>query len=364
MNEVKKNRFKLLIVILVIIAAAHVVVFKFFVFPAAKPAPLPEIVAPPPPEPPKFRFRRPSDNPNFGLPFNYATAVDGDLANLPLSKGATSGFMVDMNTRNVLWMKNRNRSVPIASMVKMMTMLVTMEALEEHPEWSLDMPVQVTKGATQVARTGVIWLDTRETISLRNLLQAVAIKSANDAAYQVGEVIGGGDINSFIAKMNQRARELGMPGTSFVNTNGLPNKSGKDSLSTTEGMVILGERLLEYPDVMEWAGTQQTFIERQVGKIRKTELTSTNRLVNPRYPGVDGLKTGYTKAAGCCLTFSCLRNGRRIIGAITGFSSSRDRDNFARKLLDWGYERAVAIESGKAEPPKAAPVTTPGAKKR
>ncbi len=360
MNEISKTRIKLVAVILIVIVLAHIVIIKMIV--PSKPAPVKEETDQTKTEEKapviSYRYRKLSENQNFGKPFDHSTAVDGNLANQPLSAGATSGFMVDLNTRKVLWMKNQTRSVPIASMVKMMTLLVAFEQLESHPEWSIEMPVKITAGATKVARTGIIWLDTRETMPLIDLLRATTIKSANDAAYQVAETLGGGDINAFIARMNQRAGELGMPGTSFVSPNGLPSKANGNSLSTAEGMVILGERLLEYPPVMEWASTQQTFI-----RDGKTELTNTNKLVNPRWPGVDGLKTGYTNDAGSCLTFTVLRNGKRLMGCVTGYGSSVDRDRFCRKLIDWGYERAAEIDAGKLAPPKPAPVSAAAAKK-
>ena len=359
MNEISRARIKLLVVLLAVVALVHVLIFKFFVIPAAPEDPdgipaEPEVNITVQPRQ-NFRFRKLSDNPNFGTPFRRESAVDGNLANLPLSRGATSGFLVDLGSREVLWMKDPQRSVPIASMVKMMTLLVAFESLEDHPEWNLDTPVKITSGATKVARTGIIWLDTRETLPLRELLMALTIKSANDAAWQVAEFTGGGDVNAFVRRMNERAAELGMPGTNFINPNGLPNKSGANSLSTAEGMVILGERLLEYPDILGWTSTQQTFIRNG-----KTELTNTNNLVRPRWPGVDGLKTGYTRDAGFCLTFTCLRDGRRLLGCVTGFKTARDRDRFVRKLLDWGFERSAEIAAGKKEPPAAGPVTSSG----
>ncbi len=360
MNEIAKTRIKLIVAILIVIALAHVVVIKMIVPSKPKeeePAKTEKVEETKKPVV-TYRYRKPSENPNFGKDFDRSTAVDGNLANLPLSAGATSGFMVDLDTRKVLWMKNPGRSVPIASMVKMMTLLVAFEELEKRPDWSLEMPVQITAGATKVARTGIIWLDTRESMPLGDLMKAAAIKSANDAAYQIAETVGGGDIAAFIAKMNRRAAELKMPGTSFVSPNGLPSKANGNTLSTAEGMVILGERLLEYPPMMEWASTKQTFI-----RGGKTELTTTNKLINPHWPGVDGLKTGYTNDAGSCLTFTALRNGKRVMGCVTGFGSSVDRDRFCRKLIDWGYERAAEIDAGKLTPPAAGPVTAAAPKK-
>ncbi|MBQ4336144.1 MAG: D-alanyl-D-alanine carboxypeptidase, partial [Lentisphaeria bacterium] len=189
-------------------------------------------------------------------------------------------------------------------------------------------------------------------------------KSANDAAYQIAEVAGNGSVDNFIAQMNRRAASLQMPGTRFMNPHGLPNRDGSHSVSSAMGMVILGERLLEYPDLMEWVGTQRTFIGRPMVKGGKTELRNTNRLVVPRYPGVDGMKTGYTRAAGFCLTFSAVRDGRRLMGCVTGFPTAKERDIFARRLLDWGFLRAAEIAAGKTAPPSASAVTAPVQRKK
>ena len=99
-------------------------------------------------------------------------------------------------------------------------------------------------------------------------------------------------------------------------------------------MVMLGEQLLQYPQLMQWCNLQSASIREG-----KTIFVNTNKLVNPRYPGVDGLKTGYIRASGSCLTFSAVRNQRRIMGCVTGFKSSRDRDRFCRRLLDWAYKQ-------------------------
>ena len=171
-------------------------------------------------------------------------------------------------------------------------------------------------------------------------MKAVTIKSANDAAVQVAEFIGG-DVDSFVNRMNLRAQTLGMTNSHFVSPCGLPDKKKGNSLSCARDMVVLAEQLLEYPDVMRWSTTKQDFIRE--GE-KKTMLTTTNKLVNPRWPGVDGLKTGFINASGYCLTFSVLRDGRRIVGCVTGFKSARDRDRFSRKLIDWGYARAAALK--------------------
>lgn len=290
----------------------------------------------PPPAEVKLRYRQPSTNPAFGKPLDFSQARHGDLPSslVPGSSGAVTGIVVDMNTRRVLWEKDSDKPVKLASMVKMMTMLLTFEELERNYSIDLSTPVRITQTARDVPRTGVLYLDPKETFPLSDLLKGTAIKSANDAATMIAEFIGG-SVPAFVERMNQRAAELGLTATHFINPCGLTDPKRGDSVGSARDMVILGERLLEYPVLMEWLSTRAASI-REGDK--KTIFTNTNRLINPtRYPGVDGLKTGYFRAAGSCLTFSVLRNNRRIIGCVTGFKRSTDRDRFCRKLIDWAY---------------------------
>ncbi|MDR0931630.1 MAG: D-alanyl-D-alanine carboxypeptidase [Victivallales bacterium] len=294
---------------------------------------------------PKYRYKRTPSNPLFGKPFDFKYAKHGDFSEkeIPGSKGATSGIMVDLSTRKVLWEKNSSKQLPIASMVKMMTLFLAFEELEANPTLSLNSPVRISPEVLKVQRTGIIWLDPRETLPLSDLMKAATIKSANDAAVQIALFFSQGNIEEFITKMNAKALEMGMIGSNFVSPCGLPDKVKGNSLSTAQDMVILGERLLEeYPQYIKWSTTQLDYI--RTGE-KRTMLNATNKLVNPRYPGVDGLKTGYTDDAGYCLTFSVLRNGRRIVGCVTGFPSARrGRDPFCRKLIDWGYKRATELD--------------------
>ncbi len=321
---------------------------------AAIEADLLKLGATPEPPPPPARFRQTPSNPRFGQPFDRSQAKVGDL-NFPGGGGrkptssadATSGILVDLNSRKVLWEKNPDKSVPIASMVKMMTMLLAMEGLEAHPEWNLNTPIPVTRIATKVPRTGVIYLDVRETLPFSDYMKAIAVKSANDAAYQMAEFIGEGDADKFIARMNSRARELGMTGSKFISPCGLPDRERGNSLSTAADLVKLSEELLQYPTVMEYTSLQTAELKRDLVPGGKTLLTTTNKLVNPRWPGVDGLKTGYIDESGFCVTVSCLRNGRRLIAVVTGYKTANDRDRFCRQLLNWGYDRAQELEQGR-----------------
>ncbi len=294
-----------------------------------------------------WRYKNPSNDPEFGTPFHFEHAKRGDFSarEIPGSSGAKTGIMIDLSTRNVLWEKNSTKQVPIASMVKMMTLYTAFEELEENPKLSLDSSVKISPEVLKVPRTGIIWLDPRETFPLSDLMKAAAIKSANDAAVQIAMFLGNGSQEAFVAKMNAKALELGMTSSNFVSACGLPDRKKGNSVSTAQDLMILAEHLLQYPQYLEWSSTRLDYIRE--GE-KRTMLNTTNRLVNSRYPGVDGLKTGYTDDAGYCLTFSVLRNGRRIIGCVTGFdSASKGRDPFCQKLIEWGYKRAAELEQKK-----------------
>lgn len=312
------------------------------------------------PEPEKKKpvliYRKaPDDVPGFGTPFDFSTARHGDLPDYyaPGSRGAKSGIVVDLSTRKVLWEKNCRLKTGTASMAKLMTLLLFMEYIDANEELTLDTETIVPKGVMNVPRTGVVYLAPGEKFKFSDIVKAASIKSANDAAEMLALTVAQ-DSKSFAALMNKRALELGMNSTNFINAHGLTekNKDGKYVFptSTVLDMVILGEKLLAYPVLMEYFSTQQSSL-----RVHKPLVyTNTNKLINPRYPGVDGMKTGFTRAAGFCLVFSAKRNGKRIMGCVTGFKSRVDRDRFCRKLVDWAFEpeKKIAVQKKSQAPGK------------
>ena len=342
MDEVTKTRIKVLTGLAVIVVLVHLILIKIFVFGGAKTeaedkkfsGKTPEPVVAAPVKTPVGRYFVPSKNPRFGTALDYSGSIRGNLPEkmVPGSAGARSGIIVDMDTRKVLWEKNSSRAVPIASMAKMMTMLLVMEQLDKRTDISVSTPVPVTKTARNVPRTGVLFLAPGESFTVQELMIATAVKSANDAATLLAEYFGG-SVPLFVKMMNDKALQLRLQNTTFINPCGLPENK-RNSLGSAADMVMLGEQLLQYPLLMQWCNLKSSSI-----RDGKTVFVNTNKLVNPRYPGVDGLKTGYIRAAGSCLTFSAVRNQRRIMGCVTGFKSSRERDRFCRRLLDWAYSR-------------------------
>lgn len=287
-------------------------------------------------------------------PFNFQTAWKGVIPELPASAGTRAGILVDADTGNVLWDKQAQSPVQIASMTKLMTLLLACEDIQSGRNGiTLESPVKVSPAAMKIGGSQV-WLDPKETFPLEELLKAVAIKSANDAAYQVAEFLGQGDIYGFVGRMNRRAREIGMKSTHFHNPHGLPGKtSAEDNVSSPADMALLAEYCLNHNKMMQWAAMPKADF-----RGGKTELVNHNNLLPGRkYPaaGVDGLKTGFINRSGYCVTVTCKRDGKRLIAVVTGFDSGKNRDLFTRSLLDWGYARrenpaAANLKSAQIKP--------------
>ena len=284
-----------------------------------------------------YKYKVLAKRPNFGKALDFSKARHGNLSakEVPNCSSVRSGIIVDMDTRKVIWEKNSNAKVRIASMSKMMTLLLAFEHMEEKENLTLETIVNIDKSVVNnVPRDGVIWLAAGEKFPFKDIITAAAVKSANDAAYMIAKVVSGNE-KDFVQKMNKRAAELALTSTRFANCHGLPNKRGVDTLGSAKDMVVLGERLFEYPVLMDIFKLPGATIRE--GK-NKTVYRNTNTLMRVnKVQGMDGLKTGYTRAAGSCITFSVLRNGRRFIGCVTGFASAKDRNTFCANLIEWAY---------------------------
>ncbi|MDD4817377.1 MAG: serine hydrolase [Victivallaceae bacterium] len=276
------------------------------------------------------RYRVPSANPFFGTRFDYSHVVSGNIGSIKETQRVGAGILVDIDTHQVLWEKKGRTPVPVASMTKMMTCLLLFERMERDDNVSFDTWIPVTKAASMVGESSV-YLRENETFQVRDYLRAVIIKSANDAAFALGEYLGGGDIEQFVGMMNRRAAELGFKGAEFHTPNGLPDKKRRECMVAPEGMAVLAERLLEYPAYLDFSSDRG-------GKIRQMNYANTNHALL-KLDGVDGMKTGFTNKARSCVTVSCKRSGRRLVLVLTGMPSAADRTACATKLLAWGFKR-------------------------
>ncbi|SLN52957.1 D-alanyl-D-alanine carboxypeptidase DacF precursor [Pseudooceanicola marinus] len=237
-------------------------------------------------------------------------------------------MVVDARTGEVLRSRNADTRLHPASLTKMMTLYIAFEAVE-HGEISLDTQVRVSRNAANEVPSK-LGLREGQRIKLRYLIRAAAVKSANDAATAIGEAIEGSEA-AFARRMNRTAEALGMTRTTFKNANGLTSSG---HLSTARDMTTLGRHLyFDYPEYYH-------LFSKRTADAGGTTVYNTNRKFLAAYRGADGIKTGYTRAAGFNLVASAARGNERIIATIFGGRSTPWRNARMAELLDLGFERA------------------------
>lgn len=265
--------------------------------------------------------------------WTFADTRYGDSILVRGIREVPAGLVVDASSGRVLWAKNARTPMEIASLTKMMTMLLAVEALQRG-EVSLDTTITVTRAAANVGGSQV-YLKEGETFPLSELLKTIIISSANDSSHLVAEKLGG-DVERFVRRMNERARALGMTGTRYYNPHGLPLASGRN-VSTALDVALLARQLVKYPLVVQWSSTwMDTF------RGGTFTLHNHNRLVRS-LPGCDGLKTGFYRAAGYSNAITVQRDGVRMIIVVLGVKDRVTRDRVASELAEWAYrERGYA----------------------
>ena len=299
--------------------------------PAVKDKPVPSV-------PSTTYVRKPKKAVSVKLDFTGAAHDDTPgLRGISLAK---AGMLVDMDNNKVLWAKNPSKPVPIASLSKIMTIMLAYEiAMDDSSPYTLESLIPVTPEAINTEASKVEFRK-GEMFTIRELLVAASVKSANDAAHLLAEHLGGGKADRFIEDMNRRAKEVGMTHTTYFNAHGLPGKSRElDNQSSPEDIVRLCIAFRKYPYLMELAALRSAPF-REKGSPNYMLLQNHNNLLpgaKTAAPGVNGIKTGFTNRAGFCVAASCERSGRHMLAVATGFPSAADRDNFIRVLLDWGY---------------------------
>lgn len=243
-----------------------------------------------------------------------------------------SAILIEQNSGTVLYEKQPDAQVPIASITKVMTLLLTMEALEQGSVSLTDI-VPVTEHAYNMGGSQ-IWLEPGEQFTLDEMLKAICVSSANDAAVAVAEFIGGSE-SAFVEKMNQKAAELGMTNTTFKNACGLDEEG---HLSSARDVAIMSREILtKHPQILDYTGIWMDTLRNG-----QTQLLNTNKLLK-RYDGITGLKTGTTSGAGVCLSASATRNGLSLIAVVLGSPSSGERFDAATALLDYGFANFESV---------------------
>jgi len=277
------------------------------------------------------------------------------------------GYIVlDAATGNALLQENAEVITPPASMTKLMTFAVLSDKLQRG-ELSLDTPVRIDRSDMDMGGTQV-YLDERETFTVEELIYAMMIQSANDAAHALAR-ISTGSVPIFVEQMNAKAKEIGMTRTMFRTPHGLPPPSRKISegdLTTPQDFAQLCRYLVQKTDVLKYTSVR----DRDFGPDRAKgplHMENHNKLIG-RVIGVDGLKTGYTEAAGYCLSATSQRNGRRVVAVIMGCFGpngekdyGRSRDQKMIELLERGFSALSASPATASAPTSAPAVSRPTA---
>ena len=258
-------------------------------------------------------------------------------AGAELSVAGKSAVLMDVATGTVLYESNANEPLAPASVTKIMTMLLIMEAVDSG---SISMTDQVTASETAAAKGGSqIYLKAGETMSVSDMLKSIAVSSANDCACAMAEHIAGSE-EAFVARMNRRAQELGMNNTHFVNCTGLDDSPEAASHKTTAYDIALMSRelLKNHPKIKEF-----TTIWMDTVRNGTFGLSNTNKLIR-FYQGATGLKTGFTSSAGYCLSATAQRDGMELIAVVMGADTSQNRNAACKQLLDYGFANFALIQ--------------------
>lgn len=239
-----------------------------------------------------------------------------------------SGIIMEASTGKILFDKNMDEQKSPASMTKIMTMLLTVEAIESG-KISLDDEVNISANASKMGGSQV-YLEENSTATVEMLLKSIAIGSANDASVAIAEKIGGTESN-FVNMMNKRAKELGAVNTTFKNPHGLDEEG---HLTTAHDLALIARELIKHKEILKLTSTYETTITHKNGK--SLWLVNTNKLIK-FYNGLDGLKTGFTDNAGYCLTGTMLRNDMRLITVTMKAPTKEDRNTDTINLMEYAY---------------------------
>ena len=245
-----------------------------------------------------------------------------------LAPKAKSAIMIEATTGDIIFEKNADEKLPPASMTKIMSMLLIIESIEKGViAW--DEMVTVSENASGMGGSQIL-LETGEEMSVEDLFKGIAIASGNDAVVALAEKIAGTE-EMFVDMMNEKAKKLGLTNTNFKNPHGLDEVN---HYSTARDMSTMARELVKHKKVLEYTSIYETYLRENLDT--KVWLVNTNKLVR-FYDGIDGLKTGYTKGAGYCLTATANKNNMRLIAVVMGEETSQLRNSEVTGMMDYGY---------------------------
>ena len=256
---------------------------------------------------------------------NSDSFVDKTADQTNFDVSCKAALLMDESTGQILYAKNADQQLPVASITKVMTMLLVFEALDSG-KIKMQDTVPITAHAYSMGGSQ-IWLEPGEIFTVHELLKAVAVSSANDAAVALAEFVGGSE-SAFCDMMNTRAKELGMENTNFVNACGL---DAPGHLSTAYDVAIMSRELMKHEKVFEYTTIWMDYL-----RDGATQLVNTNKMLHS-YTGTTGLKTGTTSGAGVCITATAKRQDLSLIAVVLGSPSGDERFAAAKKLMDFGF---------------------------
>ncbi len=236
-----------------------------------------------------------------------------------------SAILIEESTGDVLYESNSDERVPIASVTKVMTMLLIMEAVDDG-KITLDDMVTVSENAMSYGGS-TMFLEAGEQLTVNDMMKGIAVASANDGCVAMAEHLAGSE-SAFVDMMNAKAKELGMENTHFMNTNGLDED---DHYSSARDVAIMSRELIKHKTIFNY-----TSIWMDTLRGGKFQLANTNKLIR-FYEGANGLKTGSTSKALCCLSAAAKRNDMQLIAVVLGAPTSSERFSSAKSLLDYGF---------------------------
>lgn len=252
-----------------------------------------------------------------------------------LASNAKSAILIEAETGKILFEKNAHEKLAPASMTKIMSMLIIVESIEKGViDW--DEMITVSENASSMGGSQIL-LETGEQMSVSDLFKGVAVASGNDAVVALAEAVAGTEEN-FVEMMNEKVKTLGLKDTNFKNPHGLDEAN---HYSSAYDMAFIARELVKHEKVLEFTSIYEDYLRK--GTDREFWLTNTNKLTRFK-PGVDGLKTGYTKEAGYCLTGTMKKNNMRLITTVMGEETSSIRNNEVSSLLDYGYALYKSVE--------------------
>ncbi len=251
-----------------------------------------------------------------------------DSSSVKLAENAKSAIMLEASSGKILFEKNSHEKLPPASMTKMMSMLLIVEAIEDGVI-SWDQQITVSENASNMGGSQIL-LEIGEKMSVEDLFKGVAVMSGNDAVVALAEAVSGTE-DEFVKLMNKRAKELGLQDSSFKNPHGLDDAN---HYSSAYDMSLIAKELVKHERVLKYTSIYEDYLRK--GTDKELWLVNTNKLTR-FYPGVDGLKTGYTKEAGYCLTSTAKKDGMRVITVLMGEPDSNTRNSETSTMLDYAF---------------------------